>query len=164
MDFATQIRTERLCLRPVKGKDFWFFFQLLGDRRVRRYLGGTLGWRQRLQRFHAYLTAPGHVGIWVVCMANAKRPIGLVELGPHKDGSDYEVSYQFDPRFWSKGFAYEAVRAVVEHALHSQGLVRLVAETQSANAASCKLLRKLGMVEINVVQRYGAEQIVFGTN
>jgi ribosomal-protein-alanine N-acetyltransferase len=43
-------------------------------------------------------------------------------------------------------------------------LERIIAETQSANAASCSLLRKQGMVEICRIQRFGTEQIIFGTN
>ena len=104
------------------------------------------------------------VGVWIVCKVNAKQPIGLVESGPHIDGNDYEVSYQFDPNFWGRGLACEAVREVVKHALDSLSLDRVIAETQSANVASCRLLRKLGMVEISRVQRFGTEQIIFATN
>lgn len=164
MESVTQICTERLCLRPLKKTDFWFFFLLIGDERVRKYLGGTVGWRQRLSHFKTYLAAPEHVGIWIVCVANTKQPIGVVELGPHKDEHDYEVSYQFAPNSWGNGFAFEAVRAVVKHALNDWGMERVIAETQSANAASCNLLRKQGMVEISRVQRFGTEQIIFCTN
>jgi len=163
MEFATCICTHRLCLRPIKKTDFAFFCRLLGNNRVREYLGGAVGWRQRLSRFKNYLATPSHVGVWVVCTANAKQPIGLIELGPHKDGEDYEVSYQFDPTFWHRGFACEAVQAVVKHALDGHGLERVIAETQSNNEASCRLLRKQGMVEINRVRRFGAEQIIFAT-
>lgn len=163
MEFATKICTNRLCLRPIQKTDLAFFFRLLGNNRVRQYLGGTLGWRQRFSRFKDCAAAPRNVGVWVVCTANAKQPIGLIELGPHKDGEDYEVSYQFDPVFWRRGFACEAVQAVVNHALEGHGLERIIAETQSSNEASCRLLRKLGMVEINRVRRFGAEQIIFAT-
>jgi ribosomal-protein-alanine N-acetyltransferase len=164
MEFAKHIYTQRLCLRPIKKKDFAFFFRLLGNSRVREYLGGVVGWRKRLSRIKSYLATPSHVGVWVVCIANDKQPIGLVELGPHKDGKNYEVSYQFDPNFWRRGFASEAVGAAVEHALDGRGLDRIIAETQSANVASCSLLRKCGMIEIARVQRFGAEQIIFGTD
>jgi len=36
-----------------------------------------------------------------------------------------------------------------------------VAETQSANKASCKLLEKLGMNLKQIVQRFGAEQSIY---
>lgn len=164
MKFAERLRTDRLSLNPLRKRDFWFFFNLIGDKRVRRYLGGPVGWRQRLPRFRQYLTSPNNVGVWVVSLESRNQSIGLVELGPHKDGNDYEISYQFNPMFWGKGFAKEAIQIVVDHALNEAGLSRIIAETQSANSASCRLLIEQGMVEVERIERFGAEQIIFGTN
>lgn len=164
MKFAKQLRTERLALHSIRIRDFWFFCGLIGNKRVRLYLGGPIARSQRLRRFGRYLTAPNHVGVWVVYWANRNQPVGLVELGPHKDGNDYEMSYQFDPTFWGRGFAKESIQAVISHAIDEAGLGRIIAETQSVNSASCRLLRKLGMVEVERVDRFGAEQIIFATN
>jgi len=136
----------------------------MGNKRVRRYLGGPVIWSQRLPRFWRYLAAPTYVGVWVVSLAERNQPIGLIELGPHKDGNDYEISYQFNPTFWGKGFANEAIQAVISHALDETGLERIIAETQSANSASCRLLREQGMVEVERIERFGAEQIIFATS
>jgi len=163
MKFADHIQTERLLLNPLRRRDIWFFCKLIGNSNVRRYLGGPVPWQQRLSRFNRYLSAPSHVGIWVARLARRNQPIGLVELGPHKDGRDYEVSYQFDPDHWGEGFSKEAVHAVIAHALDEAGLERVVAETQSANLASCRLLMSQGMIECHKLQRFGAEQIVFAT-
>ncbi|MEP3638201.1 MAG: GNAT family N-acetyltransferase [Paracoccaceae bacterium] len=164
MKFAQQVQTERLLLQPLRKRNLWFFCRLLGSKSVRFYLGGPVAWSQRFPRFKRYLAAPDFVGVWVVSLAERNQPIGLVELGPHKDGKDYEISYQFRPTFWGKGFANEAVQAVISHALNETDLERIIAETQSANSASCRLLCKLGMVEVERVERFGAEQIIFATS
>ncbi len=164
MNFSEQLRTERLSLHPLRKRDLWFFCILIGDKRVRRYLGGPVVWSQRFPRFRQYLTAPDFVGIWVASLAERNQPIGLVELGPHQDGKDYEISYQFSPTFWGKGFANEAVQAVIKHALNETDLERIIAETQSANSASCRLLKSQGMKEIERVERFGAEQIIFASS
>jgi [ribosomal protein S5]-alanine N-acetyltransferase len=164
MKFAEQIQTERLLLLRLRKRNLWLFYRLLGNKRVRRFLGGPVPWSQRLPRFRRYLAAPDFVGVWVVSEVERNQPIGLVELGPHKDGQDYEISYQFSPTFWGKGFANEAVRAVISHALDETDLERIIAETQSANSASCRLLMKLGMVEVERLERFGAEQIIFATS
>jgi len=163
MKFSEEIQTERLSLRPLRKRDLWFFCTLIGNKRVRRYLGGPVVWNQRLPRFRRYLAAPNFVGVWIVCLADRNKTIGLVELGPHKDGNDYEISYQFSPTFWGKGFANEAIEAVISHTLDETDLKRIIAETQSANLASCRLLREQGMIEIERVERFGAEQIIFTT-
>ena len=59
--------------------------------------------------------------------------------------------------------SHTSLQAVVNHALAESGLARLIAETQSANSASCRLLREQGMVEIKRLDRFGEEQIVFAT-
>ncbi|MEO0390638.1 MAG: GNAT family N-acetyltransferase [Pseudomonadota bacterium] len=163
MRFEAEIYTERLGLRPVRWSDFRFVFRLLGNTSVRRCLGGAMAWRLRLSRFKKYLTAPHHIGLWLVYLTKTNQPIGLVMLGPHADGTDYEISYQFDPAYWGKGLASEAISTVIEHALQGNGFKRVIAETQSANLASCNLLRKQGMREICRIQRFGDEQIIFAT-
>ncbi|WP_159807491.1 GNAT family N-acetyltransferase [Litoreibacter roseus] len=163
MHFADHIQTERLSLSPMKKRDIWFFCRLVGNSNVRRYLGGPVHWKQRLPRFKRYLNAPSHVGVWVARLTRFNQPIGLVELGLHKNERDYEVSYQFDPSYWGGGLASEAVHAVIAHALDEAGLERIISETQSANSASCRLLKSQGMVEIERLHRFGAEQTIFAT-
>jgi ribosomal-protein-alanine N-acetyltransferase len=85
----------------------------------------------------------------------------LIELGTHKDGEEYEISYQFHPNYWGNGFAYEAAAAVIQHAFNQLELDQVIAETQSANQASCALLQRLGMTEMKRISRFGAQQIIF---
>ena len=89
------------------------------------------------------------------------RPVGLIDLSPHKDGEDYEISYQFHPEIWGKGYAREAIACVVQHSLCNLKLGRIIAETQSENHASCRLLKHIKMIELKRLQRFGAEQIIF---
>ncbi|MBY5934011.1 GNAT family N-acetyltransferase [Tateyamaria omphalii] len=161
MMFPAEIRTDRLVLRPPVLRDCRFFVRLLGNTDTRRYLGGPVPWRHAVRRFRDYLSLPDGVAAWIVCRSGDDVPLGLVELSPHKDGTDYEVSYQFDPAIWGKGFAHEAVGAVLDHVLHGDGLERVIAETQSANTASCRLLERLGMTEVARLQRFGAEQVIY---
>lgn len=99
--------------------------------------------------------------MWIVQTRSDRRSLGVISLSPHKDAEDYEISYQFHPGGWGHGFAREAAACVVRHALTGSGLDRIIAETQSANHASCRLLEHLKMVEIERLQRFGAEQVIF---
>lgn len=161
MVFAPRLDTPRLVLRPLRRRDLWFYWQLVGHPQVRRYLGGPPPWGARFSRFAYTLAAGGEAGIWLVSTRVPKQAIGLVELGPHKDGHDIELSYQFHPRVWGRGLAYEAATRVVRHGLTDQGLPRIIAETQAANATSCRLLKRLGFAEQTRLTRFGAEQVIF---
>lgn len=49
------------------------------------------------------------------------------------------------PGFWGQGIATEAARPVLDHALNSLGLDRVIAEIAAANAGSISVAEKLGM-------------------
>lgn len=161
MDFSKNLQTKRLALGPVALRDFSFFVHLVGDARVRRFLGGPVPWLQRLRQFGVYRQGHPKVGFWVVRTRCRNRAVGLVVLSPHKDGKDYEVSYQFHPLFWGQGFAREATARAVDHALNDLGLQRVIAETQTENAASCRMLEGLGFTEVMRLSRFGALQAIY---
>ena len=122
MVFADQLRTERLSLHGLRKRDLRFFCTLMGDKPVRHFLGGAVIWSQRLRRFRWYLAAPDFVGVWVVNLEETNQSNGLVELWPDKGGADYEISYQFVPTSWGKGFEGESVQAAINHAMNEAGL------------------------------------------
>lgn len=161
MNFSKRLRTERLVLQPVVLWDIIFFLRLVADVRVRQYLGAPVPLRQGMTQFSAYRQGHPKVGIWAVRRTSKPGAIGLVVLSPHKDGEDYEVSYQFRQKLWGQGFACEATARVVEHALNDLGLPRVIAETQTENAASCKMLESLGFIEEKRLSRFGALQAIY---
>lgn len=161
MDFAPRLDTDRLRLTPMARSDFPFFWRLSGHRNVRQYLGGPVPWRRRLAQFQGYLSPPAAVGHWMVRPKPRAAAIGQIILSPHKDGHDMELSYVFHPAAWGHGFAREAALCVIDHALRDAGLTRIIAETQSANTASCRLLVRLGFAEVARLERFGAEQVIF---
>jgi ribosomal-protein-alanine N-acetyltransferase len=84
----------------------------------------------------------------------------MIFLGRHLDGEDMEVSYQFLPESWGKGLANETVGAIVDFARDSLHVLRIIAETQTANVRSKALLERLGMRPIRSLKRFGEEQVV----
>ena len=55
------------------------------------------------------------------------------------------------PRPNPKGYATEAARAVLEHALGSLGLTEVLAEVDGGNTASIAVIERLGMTPFEVV-------------
>ena len=56
---------------------------------------------------------------------------------------DVDLGYAFFPEFWSRGYAHESARAVLQWAAE-RGIDRIVAIVSPGNAASIRLLNKLG--------------------
>ncbi len=58
---------------------------------------------------------------------------------------DHEIGWLVREDRWRRGYAYEAMKAVIEWGFGRVGAPNLVALTSEANAGSWKLMRKLGM-------------------
>ena len=157
------LSTGRLILDALSESDDVFFTDLIGNKRVRAFLGGIVPENDRQNRFLAYLKGSRNVGIWAVRLRQPRTVIGLIVLNPYHNSDHFEISYQFEPSFWGQGYAIEAVRCVLTHASNDLKLDPILSETQSANHASCSLLKRIGMVEKTRLHRFGAEQIVFTT-
>lgn len=107
------------------------------------------------------LNPPDNAFYWVIREKQTDHFIGMVSLDPHHDGSYLEVSYQLLPNWWGKGYASEAVQRMIRFAFNELKQKKLVAETQTANISSCRLLEKLGMNLERKITRFGAEQAIY---
>ena len=60
-----------------------------------------------------------------------------------------------------KGYATEVVKELIGYAFEELRLAKVIAETQTANILSCKLLERVGMELEQKIQRFGAEQAIY---
>lgn len=98
-------------------------------------------------------------GVFAVADQRTDRVMGSVDLS--RDRGELEVSWVFLPEHWGCGFAQEAVSAVVAWAFEQGADERIIAVTQSANTASCRLAERAGMTPEATFEEYGAEQVRF---
>lgn len=155
------LETDRCILLDLEPTDYEDIKKLYIDERVRKYLGGTVDEEGfRLKFSGMYNTGPDSL-YWVIKQKQENQFIGLISLDIHHDGISKEVSYQILPLWWGCGYATEVVSKIVDYAFKELGLSRVVAETQSANIASCRLLERIGMELEQKVQRFGAEQSIY---
>ncbi|TXK74526.1 GNAT family N-acetyltransferase [Paenibacillus sp. N3.4] len=144
------LETERLIIRHQTIEDAAFILELLNDPSWIQYIGdrgvrtiddardyilkGALDMYVRLG-FGFYLTE----------LKDGGTPIGICGLVKRDFLEDVDVGFAFLPRFWGKGYAFEAASAVIDYAQCVLGLKRIVAITSEDNHSSAKLLEKLGL-------------------
>lgn len=144
------LETNRLTLRHLSTDDAEFileflnepsFLRFIGDKGVRTLedareyiLNGPVAMYNRLG-FGLYLTELKETGV----------PIGICGLIKRDGLEDVDIGFAFLPRFWAKGYAYEAASAVIAYGKDVLRLKRVVAITSPDNQASARLLEKLGM-------------------
>lgn len=69
--------------------------------------------------------------------------IGIVHPGGQAEA---EIKYALAHKYWGKGLATEAVKAITEYASVAHGLTYLIATTAPENEASHRVLLKSGFV------------------
>ncbi|QTM98930.1 GNAT family N-acetyltransferase [Sediminibacillus dalangtanensis] len=152
--------TNHCILQLLQPSDYESILRLYRNEKVRKYLGGTVPEhkiRENFQHLFASGTPSCH---WTVREKSTESFIGTVSLDLHHDGDATEISYQFLPLFWGKGYATEAVQTVIDYGFATLGLPEIVAETQTENERSRRLLERLGMEESRSVERFGEQQTI----
>jgi RimJ/RimL family protein N-acetyltransferase len=144
------IETERLNLREMNEGDAAFMLELLNDPDfVRNVADRGVRTVEDARRFISERLVESYrrngFGFWVVEPKDSKAPAGICGLVKRDALPGVDVGYAFLPPFRSKGYAYESAAAVLRHARDVVGLKRLLAIVNPDNAASIRLLEKLGM-------------------
>jgi ribosomal-protein-alanine N-acetyltransferase len=145
-----ELETERLSLRRFVLEDAPSIVELLtqpsfirniGDRGVRtvddacRYLReGPLAMYEQ----HGF-------GLWRASRRADDVFVGMCGLLKRDILPDVDVGYAFLPEHWGLGYAVEAAKATVELGAQKFGLRRIVAVVSDHNAASIRVLEKIGM-------------------
>lgn len=160
--YAGAIKTERCILNRLVSNDRDQVCRLRTDPEVRRYLGGPTE-EAKFESQFLHMLGPCLDHYWAVRGAVDQAFIGLVSLDLSQIEIDTEVSYEFLPEYWGKGFATESVGAVVDFALADPSINRVVAETQAANWPSRRLLDRVGLHLIESIDRFGEEQVIYAT-
>lgn len=133
------------------------------NRQTRKFLGGALP-RYEAEKKAADLLnkKTSDEKVFAVKTRAEKDFIGLIYFAPYYDTGYYEISYEFLPEFWGKGYAFEIMTAFLTAYHQCTGVQkRIYAETQTENIRSRKLLEKLGYIVESELIRYGAKQTVY---
>jgi RimJ/RimL family protein N-acetyltransferase len=121
--------------------------ELWGNNQVTSLIGGPFTVEeveQRLNREIASMRAY-NVQYWPVFLLETDQHAGCAGLRPYRlDERVYELGFHFRPEHWGRGLAREAGRAVIAFAFDQLGASALFAGHHPANAASSRVLRKLG--------------------
>lgn len=158
MDSLPQLRTLRLLLRPFAPSDGPRVEQLAGVREVADTTltiphpypaGAGAAWIAS----HADAWARGERLTLAICRIGfAESPIGAVGLHISTPRRRGELGYWVGVPWWGAGYATEAARALTAYGFGELGLHRLQGRHFTRNAASGRVLQKLGM-QLEGIQR-----------
>ncbi len=143
--------TARLFLRPWRAADRDSFARMNADPRVAEFLPGRLDRAESdalADRIAAHFEAHGF-GLWVVDVKGAGFAgcVGLLRVPESLPFAPaLELAWRLDPAFWGRGYATEAARCCLRVAFDDLDADDVVAYTVPANAASWRVMERIGMV------------------
>lgn len=81
-----------------------------------------------------------------VTLRDDPSPIGDLYIGPTSEWRAAEIGYSFLPECWGKGYASEAVDAVLNYLFDVRGILRATASFHPENVASAMVLERAGFL------------------
>jgi RimJ/RimL family protein N-acetyltransferase len=166
MDEDIFLETGRLILRRFTSDDVDRLAALDADPEVMRYIAdGRTRTRSDVEEGVArvllnYEKYPG-LGVWIAAEKPGLDFAGWFALKYIPGTEEVEVGYRLRKSAWGRGLATEGALALLRYGFGARGLDRIVAVTHPANAASQRVLRKLGLEYRGVGRYYGRELSYF---
>ncbi len=143
-------RTARLALRELALADAPFIVALLNDRDWLRNIGdkhvhSEAAAREYIAAGPRTMYARHGFGLWVAERSADAVPMGLCGLIRRPSLDDVDIGFAFLPAYRGHGYAREGAAAALDLARGRFELTRVVGIVTPANAASVRLLEKLGL-------------------
>jgi ribosomal-protein-alanine N-acetyltransferase len=150
MTAPQELTTARLLLRPLEQGDTPAIVRLAGAREIGSMTANIPHpyTEQDARAFLARASEEFRSGLSVsfaICVSPARELCGAVGLNIAPAHQRAELGYWIGVPFWGKGYATEAARAVVAFGFRTLGLHRIFAFHFAENAASGRVLEKIGM-------------------
>ena len=143
------ITTERLVLRRFRVADAPVLAEYRSDPEVARYQS----WDAPFSLLRAETAVAGFIAAdpdkpgwfqYAVERAEDKKLIGDVAVHLHDNAKQAEIGFTLATAYQKRGFATEAVGAVLDRLFRVQGLHKVTGECDARNTASAGLLERLG--------------------
>jgi RimJ/RimL family protein N-acetyltransferase len=161
------ITTERLVLRRSVLDDAGPISSYRSDPDVHRYQGWERtdpdGIRLEIQEMAG--RAPGEPGGWVQFSVQERETgalVGDVGMSPADEPDVIKVGYTMAPEFQGRGYATEAVAALVDFAFDTLGANVVRAYASAENTPSIRVAEKVGMRLVERIEHVYGDEVWHG--
>ena len=151
------LETDDLLLRRPARKDAKDIFRYASDPEVARYvLWDPHRSLAETRSFISYLRSRGRAGYptsWVVTLKETGTVIGTIGFIWYSDENrSAELGYSFSREYWNRGFATQALNAVIGASFRSLPLNRIEAQHDVRNPASGRVMEKCGLRQEGILR------------
>lgn len=158
------LETARLRLRRFVPEDAAFILALVNTPGWLRYIGdrgvqNEDDARRYIERAALASYDRHGFGLYHVAQKSDGASVGMCGLLRRDYLDDVDIGFAFLPEFAGRGYALESGRRVLEHARDDFGCATLAGVVQEENAASIRVLEKLGLRLVGPVRLPSGEQL-----
>ena len=100
-------------------------------------------------------------GIWALTLKEDGKLIGRAGISMREGFDIPEIGYMIAGPYRGKGYATEAVRAVIQYGCRELGFEKYMAFTRQENLASIKVLERLGFLREGIFDIRGGEHVMY---
>lgn len=151
-------------MSPLTKDDYLFIYQLVNTEGWLKFIGNrNIASPDFAYEYVLAILDNEKVHYWVARLQDTQTPIGIITY-IQRDYLEFpDIGFAFLPEFSSKGYAFEATKAVLSALIEQEKLSYILATTIPSNERSIHLLKKIGLdfereiiVGEEVLQLYGA--------
>ena len=144
------LETPSLVLRPVRLSDAADIYAYAADPEVARYVlwdaHRSIRDTRSYIRYIRSLYRAGAPSSWAIVLRETGCVIGTIGfMWASSENRSAEVGYSLSRRYWNRGFATEALSAVLSSAFHTLNFHRIEAQHDARNPASGRVMEKCGL-------------------
>ncbi len=142
-----RIETNRLAIRPFDECDIDPLASILADREVGRFVGGPRDGERVRNYVRMAIAGYRDLGYsrFAVDLKESGTLIGYCGFRDSRPWDDVDFGWAYAKRYWRRGYATEAARAVLSSA-PALGLDRIVCIVDPGNVGSRRVIEKIGTV------------------
>lgn len=155
-DKYMQFETKRLILRPVNKDDAPFILELFNSPKWLRYIGDRkVKTIEDAQKYIADKMTPqlkklGY-GNYLIIRKSDNKKMGTCGLYDREGLEGIDIGFAFLPEYEKMGYAFESANKIKDEGINRFGIKKLVAITTKENIESQKLIEKLGLQLVKIV-------------
>jgi [ribosomal protein S5]-alanine N-acetyltransferase len=154
------LETERLILREIVPGDAAALFEIFSSDDVTRFYDlatfTDISQAEQMIARMAARNAAGEAVRWGITLKDIDRVIGTSGFNSFmRPWSRAGIGYDLAAAYWNRGYATEALRAMLHYGFVQENLNRIEALVMPGNDASVRVLAKLGFQREGILRQYG---------
>lgn len=155
------LETERLILRPLVEKDIDIIYAMRSDAELMRFIRQPQNRVESADWINLVSSrwASEQIGFCAMIEKSSNEFIGWCGLWRLKETGELEIGYAVAKEFWGKGYATEAAVKFFDYAFERLQPEKIVAVADPDNAASRRVMEKLGMRYDYTGEFYGRDLV-----